>query len=430
MPGDTGIAAIVATGSKSSSDLFVSLYKFLTTSGSTVAGISLVANNSGSAPNGGFNYWDQATPIGNDAWAVFCFTSSSIPFYMLLQYATSSTAIFPFGSTIGGRPALLSNQSAQYRDRGGVGIQFAMRADGLSPWAGASGALGNDLKGNPVWTTGSHGLDPQCAFVWPRANSVSGSAAVSLTSGSRERCLNISPQVWSDGTLATGVRVHFACDFNNVAIAKDTFNNVGSYNYLWFGKYQPATGSWPVGSASLNVPVPYAMLWRDAETTLDPTIALGSVHGSLTGDGGNEGGIAHPILSGQVVNVVPGTLSVIPVNSTFHPNTLYSNPRAYDEFPLMLYMFETGGGELRDSFGYLGETDYLRLNYALLVGDLASGSVNGITSGSTIGQLRIVLGSQPTVPNVSKFSFPWSPNVPDTFLSGGSGVGSRTGSYF
>jgi hypothetical protein len=439
MPGDTGIGAIVGTGSQGATDLFITMYKFLVSSGSTVAGIKLIANNFGSVPGSGFNYWNQTNPVGNNAWSVFCFTSASIPFYMLLQFGTSSIGSSE-GGVIGqppGNPGSATNNASNYTQNGGVGIQFAMRSDGGNPWTGTTGALGADTKSNPVWTTGSNYFDPAAAFVWPRCNSVSGSGAVTLTSGSRAVCLTIAPQAYMNGINASGMRLHLACNFDNIAIARDMFSTVGNYNYMWFGKYTTFTGSWPQNSSSVAPAVPYAMLWRELENA-SPTIAVGTanVYGSTSGDSEREGGIAHPFLSGQVVGCsVDAPANLMAFNAGYQPNTMYSTPLTYDEFPMVLYINEVlapdrGGSTPPLPPGALmGQTDYLRFNYGLFVGDIGSGS-NGVTADASVGSLRIVLGSSPTTANVSKYSFPWSQNIKDSFLSGGSGSGSRTGSYF
>jgi hypothetical protein len=434
MAGDTGIAAVVATGSKGAADLFVTLYDFFTTSGSTVAGIKLIANSTGS--NGlGMGYWDSVAPVGNNAWAVFTFLSASIPFYMLMQYATASSAAYPFG-LVPGNPGRFANFGTNYAAYGGLGMQFAVRSDGASPWTGTTNADGTDTKADPVWTTGEC-TDNAAAYVWPRTNSTSGSAALTAVSGSRERCTSIAGHSYMNGPNGVGVRLHLACNFNNVAIARNSFtlNATGSYNYMWFGEYKVYSGSWPVGSSTLSPAVPYAMLWKNTEGAQNPTITA-TTYGSLTGDTDFEGGIAHPSLRGQVVSCLNGTLSNIPFTAGFHPNWAYntgSSHKTYDEFPIQLYMYEhlnTASVAIRDCFGLMGETDYLRYVYGLFVGDIASGSNDGITSGSAVGQLRTIMGSYPTTTQSSKYSFPWSPNVPDSFLSGGVNRGFRTGSYY
>lgn len=409
----TGITNIAVTGSQGTGELFISLYKWLTTSGSTIAGIKLIANSTGStvqasAP-GGFNYPNQPNPIGNNAWAVFAWTSASLPFYALLQVATG-TSTTPFGA-VPGNPAVFPNTAGNYAAYGGIGLQIAMRADGGNPWNGTSGALGSDTKGSTVWSSSSLGgtvVSP--LYVWPRCNSVSGNFETN-----KQKLLPIAAHAWIAGPSANGNRVHAAADFENFGIARDTFNTVNSYNYFWFGRYE-VYDSCSVGSGRLSPNVPYAMFFRDGESS-DPTIAIGAtnVYGSATGDTDLEGGIAHSYLSGVVVGCSLDTLAVTPFASQYNPNRAYPTAM-YDEYPVMLFMNESSA-PIPQSWGMLGQTSFLRFIYNAFVGD------------TNANLSRVVLGSNPLTQLSSKFTFPWSSNAP-SILSSSALVSSRSGTIY
>lgn len=408
MPGSTGIAHIRTSGSTGAGETFVSLYRFLTTSGSTIAGVQLVANSTGSG-GVGFDYPDQANRIGNNAWAVFKFLSSSIPFYMLLQVATGTNNT-PFGNSPG-NPGAISNWGTNYSAYGGLGIQFALRGDGGDAWNGTKLANGTDTKGSVVWTSGTSDL-----YVWPRCNSISGNFA-----SSRQKCYMLQAHSYTGGPQSTaGYRLHMAIDFDNVAFAGDRHDAVGTYNFTWFGKYQPYSGS-SVSDATLTPRVPYAMLSRNDESA-NPIIGVTSApstntYGSVSGDADLEGGIANPLVSGSVVSGGAMTLSVYPFSIQFHPNSGYAST-TFDEYPIVITCNEQFGDPNRNmTYSMVGETDYLRFVYGLFTGDASTGNS------------RVVFGGAPTTRASSKYSFPWSNNV-DSILSGTTTSSSRTGSYY
>lgn len=417
--GLTGIANVVVSGSNGSLELFSSWYNFLVTSGSTVAGVKLIACNSGSSSLG-FDYPDQTNKIGNNAWACFQFTSSSNPFYMLIHACTgTATVAAPWNHEY---PTSTSNFSvSNYTQYGGVGIQFAVSNNsGSSIWNGTSGALGSDIKGAPVWVSASNDIS---MYVFPRWNSFGGTNETL-----RQKLLLFCPHSWINGPdTTTGARFHMAIDDDNVAIARDMFgptnNNLGSYNYLWFGKYNAYKKC--TDNIEFNPPAPYAMIYSDYEATRNPTIRYGTseVYGGTDNNTYICGGIAHPWVSSSVVNLTIDTLTLA-FNSAFNPIGGVT-PNTFLQYPIQLYAYETPIIKIKDNpmaAMLLGETKFLQFAYNLIVGDQLSSSLN---------PNRIVLGSYPTTVATSKYTFPWSNNVnASEILSGGLAVGSRTGSYY
>lgn len=405
----TGINYIVVSGAKGAQELFVSLYSYFISAQAQAVGVTLIANSTGSNNASGFNYWDLATPAGNNAWAVFQWASASVPFCMLMQVATGTQTVSP-GNSFGGIPGnpgvMLVNG---YSTADGVGIQFAARANGTSPWNGTTGAVGSDTKGTPVWISGSSHL-----YVWPRANSVAGTYV-----SNKEFCLTLAN---ADYIRQYACRVNVTIDQNNVFFSRDSYNDVGSYNYFYFGKYQPYSGSHRLDMACVP-DVPYVMLRDDNETGLDPTVFLGTsnLYGSLTAVSTNlDGGVAFPTGSApyEVVTCVADTLGGFPFSNTLNPNQAYPTS-GYDEYPIMIFMNEMTlfSGSGFPTFGMLGQVEFMKLVYGLAVGD------------TDTNYTRIVLGSKPTYTAGSRYTVPWSGIAPVMTLLTGTG-GSRTGTIY
>lgn len=412
----TGIGNLVVSGTFGSSEAFTSLYNWLTTSGSTVAGIQLIANNSGSRTTigGGFGYWDKTTPVSNNCFAVFKFLSASIPYHMLLQVGTGSTAAAAFGQ-IPGNPGVLADGGVGMSANGGLGVQFAMNIDGSNPWNGDVAKVGADRKGTPVWTSGSSKL-----LVWPRANSVNGlyctgsNFGIPNFTGSMQLCTTILGQRQVNGNSTTGSRLHAATDGDNIIFVRDAFDVLNTYSFIWFGPYDINSGS-SLSQTKLTPSAAYCMLSQQTETSgLNPSVSVGiaNVYGTVPGDTALEGGIAHPDPRFGVVGCSADTLGMW-TSGTVHPNLLYPTPR-YNELPISLFMNEKVSGTF--SMGMLGQTSFMRL-------------VNGFWNGDTnADKTRVVLGCTPTTVNASKFTMPWSPTAQPPLS--GTVFGARTGTIW
>jgi hypothetical protein len=393
-PITTGIIDIVVSGTMGSSEAFVSLYKFLTSANAQAYGINLIAQNCG-AGGIGFDYWNQASYIGNNAWAVFQWSKANTPFYVLIQYATGTFGLSP--GNPGSCGSVVGNSL-------GVGIQVAMLADGSDPWNGTKVVTGSsDTKSSPVWVdTNNVGL-----YVWPRANSFSGSYETN-----KERCLPAA----DDSDIKTyGARIHFMADKENFAILKDTFNTVNSYECMWFGRYtqfQFIDNYGPTPTARFSASCPYAMTWNWPDTNVSYTYpyTADTVYGTTTGVGSYEGGIAHYSASCGVVGAGVGSLGWM-YTSGHHPSTILSAP-AYEVMPLLLCMNEAY--PTTNSLGTVGYSgDFIR-------------HIFGATGGDTTSDLLWVVAGSNTKA-ASKLLFPWDGKTTPNFTKT---VGSRTGSIY
>jgi hypothetical protein len=421
----TGISCIIVSGAMGTQELFVSFYNYLISAQAQAVGVTLKASNYGLVYGGmgtGFDYWDQANPTGNNAWALFQWASASVPFYTLLQVATGSGVKLPqsFGDYPGNPGAIYQEQITNYD---GVGIQFAALANKGDPWNGTSGSLGSDTKGSPVWTSGSSVL-----YVWPRSNNVSGThntvkdfCATILTT--RE----IRPSVSTNANS----QIHLTIDENNFHIAKNTFGATtlsGAYGYQYFGKYNVFSGSHREDMVC-NPDVPYVMLWLDKNMYNyghNPSVHVdfGSisvageshVYGLLDGivlDALN-GGVAYPSINESeknlgVVQCVIGSLGTWPYDNAFNPN--YAFPTAsYDEYPILVFMNEY----LTQNFAMLGQIEFMRL-------------ICGVNVGTTNSDMsRICFGSTGSSA-LSRYTVPWSGVAPPNLIFP---FGDRTGSIY
>lgn len=359
--------------SKNMNELYVTLFKLLNSATVASEGITRIAFSTGSSPVGnGQDYWDTANATGDNAWSVWKFASSSIPFYMLLQYSMSGT----FGASPG-NPGLADNLTSN-----NIAVAFALNADGSSPWNGTTRNDGTDVKNFQVWTSGSSQL-----FVWPRSNSFSGTHVVQ-----KQNMMGLV--VGGVSRPPVGSRAHFVLDRNNFAAAADDLGD-GSYRVFYFGKYLPRSGT--------NIAVPYVCAGSDNET-YDPAIQLGQQYG-LTAGTGKTGGIAHPWI------VVSGTRSCIFSGlkdfwtTTFQPNTVIPNPQ-FDEFPILCAINEAPWQ------AYVGQLDYNFIRFCF--------GVESLDCDPTFSRFAVGVNTY----NTTKVTLPWNGvNMP------GSG-NSRTGTVF
>lgn len=85
-----------------SNEMFVTLYNFLNSATALSVGITRRGYCKGTTYKGiqdaapGMDYWDGTSPAGNNAWAIYEFTSGNPKFWILLQYGTSE-----YGSGMG-----------------------------------------------------------------------------------------------------------------------------------------------------------------------------------------------------------------------------------------------------------------------------------------------------------------------------------------
>ena len=321
------------------SELYTTFFNFLTGTQAQSLGIQRIAYNRGAAYNGtGVDYPGTANSVGNFAWSVWCWSSASIPFYLLLQESTGSIAMgspgLPFTNGLGSVNTL--------------SLAVAFRGDGTNPWNGTMNDNGADTKGAIVWQTGSAGdITGSTLYVFPRANSGNGTAAAT-------RQLNadiITPNT-------NGIhRSNLIVDENNFLFVNDLSND-GVYGFTYFGKYTPRSGS--------NAP-PYVMLNQPSENGAAATPREGQTWGNTTFNTTADGGIASPAASSVTsgtIGCIIGWLDEI-FTTTYQPN-LSTNPTSYDNQPIHLWFSEA------PYFGYAGSIEFINVVYNVLTHDTST----------------------------------------------------------
>lgn len=359
---------VVLATSASLQDIFVSIYNFLNSNGSTL-GIERVCYNTGSTPTGapavrGMNRYDSASCAGPNAFAVFTFKSASLPWTILIQWCDGSTNM----NTAPGAPGLLNGSAVN----SGLGIAVAQNSNGSLPWAGTQkntpNASGSASKAGTVWNSGSAFLS-----VWPRSN-VSGGA----TTSARQNMMQLFA-----ASSTNSYRLQMVADYDNLAILIDESADNTYVHAFMFGKYVPLTGSSTAGTY-FGVSGVATTFPQTAMSVLSTTAG--------TGTGGYEGGVAFPSASvtRTVKNIMFDRLSGL-VNTSFtayHPNKTFSSA-SYTEFPLIVVTNET------NEEGYLGmHNEFFREVYNTAVHD------------TNIGGTRCAFASSLTLATV-KITIPW-----------------------
>jgi hypothetical protein len=248
------------TAAQENQELFTALYGFLN------AKYTRIASNFGTAGTG-FDYWDGASPSGENAFAVFRAGSAANPFNILIQWAHTNA----FGASPG-NPGAINGATGD-----GVGVVVAFRLDGTNPWAGGVANVGADAKASPVWTPGGSTL-----VVLDRAASVGGSFATN-----KENTIIIANAAAGGGGILN--RFHVVGDNDGFVCLFDLTND-GSYTMKYFGAYTPRTG----------FTITHPLVALSTQTIGYPTDGPGITYGSITGTSGDEGGI-HGRLSADLV---------------------------------------------------------------------------------------------------------------------------------
>lgn len=298
-------------GTGSVQTAFINVYNFLNNNTGTL-GIQRIAFHTGSKDTGmtdtrGMNFYDQANPAGQNSWACFCFSSASVPFYVLVQWA-GSTAV----GTAPGSPALFKASATTNV----LGLAFASRADSGNPWNGSSGSNGLDTKGTPVWHPGASSL-----ILAPRSND---GVRAGAHGTSRQNLLGFPVGSGTD------YRLSMVADYDNFVIMYDSAND-NSYAPCIMASYTPLSG--------VNPQVPW-VVYNDS-TTLPLLVA--TAYGDTAGSGTPQGGIGYPTVSVSG-SCIPGidryTSATFFQNTNGQPNRAFALPR-FDEFPIMVGLFET-----------------------------------------------------------------------------------------
>ncbi len=255
------------------SQVFKTLYDFF----NDVANCTLTALSYGTSGTGD-NYYDEADPFDDNAFAVFTFASAATPFDVLIQWSDAET----WTST-----RLSGGTSAD-----GVGMMVALREDGTSPWNGTTNADGTDTHGTPIWTPGGSTL-----HVLDVSNTTGGTYATN-----RENLQEVS----QDYTSGFG-RMHMFADDDTFIVLSDPTDN-GDYRLSGGGLFVPRTG--------LTVARPVFMF---GSTTSNDIGDSNDIIGTTNGNGSREGGL----LTAAPGTVIPFSFGQAPddlFNNTFQPN--------------------------------------------------------------------------------------------------------------
>lgn len=316
---------IAQTTNLGNQELFTSLFRFLNGPLRSGSYCELHALHTGSTfPTAlGTDYHDEATPFGNNAFAVFKFPSGTISgtvskrtydMYLLIQWADTAT----WGASPGD-PGLKNGGTID-----GVAWQLAWRDDGGDPWTGTTLANGDDRKGatpgtGPVWSGGG-----STVRVLPRSNNTGGSHATD-----KQNCLEINDQTTNP------TRYHMFADRDNFCIFIDTNDDNGMDEIAMWGVYDP------IPLLSGTIPMPVFML-HDTTLPIDANFS----YGSTTGTGNTDGGIC-PAISSSGVEI--RALRIDRYNAVqttgLEPNQ-QASPSQYNEFKQLIFMNDTDTGIL------------------------------------------------------------------------------------
>lgn len=348
-----------------STDYYLTLFNFLSSSGAQGNGIQLIAYNTGTNGTGGMNYSDERNRVGDNSLALFKFSLASPPFYVLLQFATGSNPATgnPFGIATGASVGLTASiygnaTNAAGTDvtnaavagfpasHGAVAIAVACLDNGGNPWNGTTNANGRDTKGNPVWVSGS---DLRSLCTWPRSNGQTGSFDVTSSAFNpaiHTRRHNMIPLVTHFSMSAKHTSVSVLADHTNLLISTDV-NNTGNSTFFYFGKYNARPGLVPQ--------VPYVCLATTGSGLNPPFSIRPQRFGTLNGLP-EEGGVAHPVASFGVRACSLDYLRTFVTTQQLHPNTMFKFPHKFDQFVYFLLLDEDP-----NQYGYLGTIDFFRL---------------------------------------------------------------------
>lgn len=208
-------------------DMFVATYRFLNSPTAQSMGIFRRACNfNNQASDCDYKYRKFSPPPGNNAWALFEFTSANLPFWLLIHQSDSSNnGSFGIGA---GEPAD-NDWSAK---TSGFCFAVAMREDGGSPWGGTTSNNGLDIKSRPVWTAG-----PSRLAMFPLSNQPRGSWRVA-----RSGLHPISLWIDWDNTRTRCTLFHFIVSEDSVTFLMGHDGGT-NYDVSYFGKYNPINAS-------------------------------------------------------------------------------------------------------------------------------------------------------------------------------------------
>lgn len=356
------------TGPLTVGTAFISLYKafkILEGAGKVIE----VANNWGGGS--GFNYHDEASPIGTTGFFVFRIPPKApraYSLYILVQYVNASSLAAAANFKINGGTTGSTN--------GMLGISFAAALSSagadLSPWAGGTAKLGADAKASPTWAVPADGSK---LWIGNRSNNASGSF-VATHSDTHTLFANVTA-----GALGTATRWGVVLDDDNVFFYLDAGDD-GVSNII---ACVQATLE-----ASITT-VPFSHVAFRVTGIFDGAI-IGTTSGATDGFGAIEVCVPGPALGSALGTGKIGVLNAAQaVLSKFQPSSITSK---YTEVQVSVGMEEGA------ALSYLGKLDA----FVTALSNLANNSTLNLATAP-----RIVVGSS-TVTQ-ARLAFPWKVNA-------------------
>jgi hypothetical protein len=380
------------------------------------------------------NYYDELSPSGNNAWAVFEFTQTTPSLWVYLQYYNYS---FNSGLSPTSAPANPTYPQSAVGPTGnddGVFVSCAFRKDGTSPWNGTATANGSDTKSTLVWNSGS--------VIFPRASGYGGNREAAADGvmrlnpdiGSMRAAQGVSSTTFSDVPTASYDRnsgiYHVIASESSLLFLMDP-RGLGNYSCIFYvGKYDPIRTAFSeslewANYVCLQIYNPDSsnarpILPRFGETSVDfgpraissiPFPASGTSSGPDNGQFGTWiGGGANNVFTNRVESVIidrnfllEDTNLETPIYLR-HPNRAISDPAGLT--PGIFDLFTIPIACYGDHFGYgkLGEISDFRF-------------VFGLPTNATINNKRWAVLGECGLGRV-KIAIPWD-GVTDPGTAGG-----------
>lgn len=415
---------------------FTTVYNFLNSSVCQELGIYRRSYNMGSttsvynvgyqfttSPGTGMNYYDQQSPSGNNAWAVFEFTNANPSFWILIQFSSEEGALSV--NTLGNSPGYparcqgFSTALSYPYDKGpSFGISVAFYKDGSTPWNGTTLNDGTDTKIDPVWISGS--------VAFPRSNQSSlgnhysiptdvGSAYFTTSSSDlmqlREGIVgtNAYPDLGSYRNSGDSYFDSYS-GIMHVIVSEETLliltdpKGIGQYSIFYFGKYSAMleSNNWAnyVCLQQYNSRDGYTILHRYGDAT---NTTYGSRFAAQSTNNTNtvtipkiQGGANHPLYNqtrGVILdnnNLLSGSSDSDVVYLRF-PNRLFGdmtgrNPGVFDVFNIPIACFEDN-----HYYGHLGEIDFIKLTRDLPTNSTINNKEYAVFGGTIKNSIKVVV---------------------------------------
>jgi hypothetical protein len=299
-------------------DTWTYVYNFLTNH----PNVDLIASQYGNGASG-FDLSDGSNPSGENAFAVFKFSSAANPWYVLIQWSHSAS--------IGTSPGNPGSGAGTY----GLHVSFAAGSGGGNPWNGGTDKDGADAKGATVWVPPAS----EDLLVWPRGNASGGSWATN-----RERMS--SAAYYANGRLQILADDDFLFIAYDAGNTSDKIQGTSGYDrIMYFGPYDPY----------VTVSVPLVMIQGNLEAAELVVGSSGGVeYGSATGAGTTtrDGGIVSTSTS---VGVRVGYLDRLQ-----NIMTGGTQPGLEGRFSIYPIIVQTNDSEGSGTTGVLGEINLIK----------------------------------------------------------------------